>query len=209
MRPPGDAMALDHPALNLPVGGTVRSSRVLELAVVIVLTVAVVVVAALWGSSSDTAEPVSLGSVEPVSQAPAPAPAAGALPSQGVEPATTVASERVNSAVAAEPAVATAESARTTSAAESAAIAEIPSFAGRQLPSSFERYQVQRGETLDSIAEAQGLTVSELVLWNSHLDKDAVLIPGEWLSIPQWDGPAVADEMGLVEEGGKSGRGGG
>lgn len=198
-------MALDHPALNLPVGGTVRSSRVLELAVVIVLTVAVVVVAALWGSRSDTAEPVSLGSVEPVSQA----PAAGALPSQDVEPATTVASERVNSAVAAEPAVATAESARTTSAAESAAIAEIPSFAGRQLPSSFERYQVQRGETLDSIAEAQGLTVSELVLWNSHLDKDAVLIPGEWLSIPQWDGPAVADEMGLVEEGGKSGRGGG
>ena len=196
-------MALDHPALNLPVGGTVRSSRVLELAVVVVLTVAVVVVAELWGSSSDTAEPVSLGSVEPAGQAPAPAPADGALPSQGVEPATTVASERVNSAVAAEPAVATAESARTTSAA----IAEIPSFAGRQLPSSFERYQVQRGETLDSIAEAQGLTVSELVLWNSHLDRDAVLIPGEWLSIPQWDGPAVADEMGLVEEGGKSGRG--
>lgn len=198
-------MALDHPALNLPVGGIVRSSRVLELAVVVVLTVAVVVVAALSGSSSDSAEPVSLGSVEPVNQTPAPAPAEGALPSRSVDPAATVASERVNSAVAAEPAVAPAESART----KSAATAEIPSFAGRQLPSSFERYQVQRGETLDSIAEAQGLSVSELVLWNSHLDEDAVLIPGEWLSIPQWDGPAVADELGLVEEGGKSGRGGG
>ena len=202
-------MALDHPALNLPVGGIVRSSRVLELAVVVVLTVAVVVVAALSGSSSDSAEPVSLGSVEPVNQTPAPAPAEGALPSRSVDPAATVASERVNSAVAAEPAGASAESAQTTSAAESAATAEISSFAGRQLPSSFERYQVQRGETLDSIAEAQGLSVSELVLWNSHLDEDAVLIPGEWLSIPQWDGPAVADELGLVEEGGKSGRGGG
>lgn len=202
-------MALDHPALNLPIGGTLHRSRLLEVGVVVVLTVAVVVVAALWGSSSDSAEPVSLSSVEPVSQVPAPASADGALPSQSVDPAATVASERVNSAVAAELAVASAESARTTSAAESAATEEIPSFAVRQLPSSFERYQVQRGETLDSIAEAQGLTVSELVLWNSHLDEDAVLIPGEWLSIPQWDGPAVADELGLVEEGGKSGHGGG
>lgn len=202
-------MALDHPALNLPVGGTVRSSRVLELAVVVVLTVAVVVVAALWGSSSDTAEPLSLGAVEPVSQAPARSPTDEAQPPSNVETAAVATSEQLNAAVAAEPAGASPMLDRTMSSAATLTAGEIPDFAGGLLPSSFERYQVQRGETLDSIAEAQGLTVSELVLWNSHLDKDAVLIPGEWLSIPQWDGPAVADEMGLVGEGGKSGRGGG
>jgi len=202
-------MALDHPALNLPVGGTLRSSRVLELGVVVVLTVAVVVVAALWGSSSDVVEPVSTGSVDPVSQVPAQSSTEGALLSDDAPTTAAAAVEGANSAVATEPAVALRASDRATLTAESVSAGEMPEFAGRQLPSSFERYQVQRGETLDSIAEALGLTVSELVLWNSHLDEDTVLIPGEWLSIPQWDGSAVADELGLVEESGKSGRGGG
>ena len=202
-------MALDHPVLNLPVGGTLRSSRVLELGVVVVLTVAVVVVAALWGSRTDTVETVSTGSVEPVSQVPAQSSTEAALPSDDAETAAVAAVERANSAVATEPTVASRTLDQTTLPDESVAAGEIPDFAARQLPSSFERYQVQRGETLESIAEAQGLTVSELVLWNSHLDADSVLIPGEWLSIPQWDGSAVADELGLSEESGKSGRGGG
>lgn len=196
-------MALDHPALNLPIGGTLRGSRVLELGVVVVLTVAVVVVAALWGSRSESLEPVSLGTVEPVSQAPSQSPAVAAQPAQPantVETAAVAASEKSDS-------VNTAQ--LTVRSAETVATEEIPEFAGRSLPSSFERYQVQRGETLDSIADAQGLTVLVLVLWNSHLDEDSVLIPGEWLSIPQWDGSAVSDEVGLAEDDGKSGRGGG
>ena len=79
----------------------------------------------------------------------------------------------------------------------------------RSLPSSFERYQVQRGETLESIADAVGLTLLDLLLWNRHLDEDSVLIPGEWLSIPQWDVSAVADEPRPAADDGKSGRGGG
>ena len=196
-------MALDHPTLNLPIGGTLRGSRVLELGVVVVLTVAVVVVAALWGSRSESLEPVSLGTVEPVSQAPSQSPAVAAQPAQPantVETAAVAASEKSDS-------VNTAQ--LTVTSAETVAAEEIPEFAGRSLPSSFERYQVQRGETLDSIADAQGLTVLVLVLWNSHLDEDSVLIPGEWLSIPQWDGSAVSDEVGLAEDDGKSGRGGG
>lgn len=212
MRLPGNAMALDHPTLNLPIGGTLRGSRVLELGVVVVLTVAVVVVAALWGSRSDSIEPVSLGAVEPVSQVPAQSTAEAAEPTQpatNVETVAVATSAQSNSANTAQPTVTLPEHDRTTLTAETVAAGEIPEFAGRSLPSSFERYQVQRGETLDSIAETQGLTVSELVLWNSHLDEDSVLIPGEWLSIPQWDGSAVADELGLAEDDGKSGRGGG
>ena len=202
-------MALDHPALNLPIGGTLHRSRLLEVGVVVVLTVAVVVVAALWGSRSEPLEPVSLGAVDPLSQAPAQSPAVAAQTSSDVEASGDGSTEQLNSAVAAEPAGALSEHDRTTSATEALTAGEIPEFAGRPLPISFERYQVQRGETLDSIAEALGLTVADLVLWNSHLEEDTVLIPGEWLSIPQWDGSAVAEELGLAEDDGKSGRGGG
>ncbi|MDE2966236.1 MAG: LysM domain-containing protein [Chloroflexota bacterium] len=88
-------------------------------------------------------------------------------------------------------------------------VGEVPVFGLRPLPSSFEQYQVKRGETLDTIADAWSLTVPDLLLWNSHLEEDSILIPGEWLSIPQWDAPAVAEESGLSADDGKSGRGGG
>ena len=82
-------------------------------------------------------------------------------------------------------------------------------FSGRSLPVAFERYQVARGETLASVAADQRMPVSQLLLWNPHLDEESVLIPGEWISIPQWNAPSVADEPALAGDEEKSGRGGG
>lgn len=202
-------MALDHPALNLPTSGWLRSSRPLELGVVVALAVAVVVVAALWESTSESVEPVSVGSVETASQAPA-NPTADASPSSNVAEAVSAASAKeVSSTISRKSAVASLEQDSTAQATVAGVVREVPNFGGRPLPSSFEQYQVQRGETLRSIADAVGLPVSDLLLWNLHLEEDSVLIPGEWLSIPRWDVPAVADESPQAAEEGKSGRGGG
>ena len=201
-------MAVDHPVINLPTGRWPQNSRAFELGVVVALTVAVVVVAALWGTSGQSLEPTGQGS-EAVAVAPAATPEAK---SDVAEPSATQATQAAETD---RPALAVATTPDLSDAAAPALPSQTgivpgrPDPSGPALPDSFEWYQVQRGESLFAIAGARGVTVSDLLLWNWHLDEDSTLIRGEWIWIPKWDESAVADESGPLAEEGKSGRGGG
>lgn len=201
-------MALDNPVLPFGSRRLWRHSRAIELAAVVGLTLAVVTVAATWGGSSPTPDGDVVTSVEPIPAVP-----------------NTTASEAAASVSSERPVPASAEAAETERA--SVALADdatpqdlmVPAQTGLvpgrpdpldpATPSSFERYQVQRGESLFSIASARGVSVADLVRWNWHLREDSVLIRGEWIWIPEWDVPIVADESGSPTDEGKSGRGGG
>ena len=202
-------MALDHPAVNLASGRWLPHPRIVELAVVVALTVAVVVVAAVWESSSDEIGPTSVSSVAPTTEVEA-TPSTSAATSSSAN--ATVRAAPVDSQGSTLMTVSEAKTAGhdPTELAPQAGIGrENPVFSGRSLPVSFERYQVVRGETLASVAADQRMPVSQLLLWNPHLDEESVLIPGEWISIPQWNAPSVADEPALAGDEEKSGRGGG
>ncbi len=200
-------MALDNPVLPFGSRPLWRVSRVIELAVVVGLTVAVVAVAATWGGSSTAPDADAVGLVEPAPavvveepSATAPQPveqnAPASAESVAVEPvtiATTLGSSRPEPAVPAQTGI----------------VPGRPDPLDPATPASFERYQVQRGESLFSIAAARGISVADLVRWNWHLGADSVLIRGEWIWIPEWDAPIVADESGSLIDEGKSGRGGG
>ncbi len=202
-------MALDNPVLPTGVPKIWLSSRWFELSLVVAMTVAVVAVAALWGNASESERPLAAGqagqTVEPAVVA---APVAPAVVSGSQETAQvkTAGSQVV------------ADSAALTESGASPQI-EIPEQTGvvpgrpdpvaLTLPRSFERYQVQRGESLFSIAAARGISVAELVSWNWQLDADSVLIRGEWLWIPQWDRSSVAEQGTGATDRGNSGRGGG
>ena len=203
-----------------------RNSRVFELGIVVALTVAVVVVAALWGTSSTSPDPAS------VAETPSGAPSvvgsdvATSDSSVGLDSATVVvqgsAEGQASSAVSA---VIEGPAGGSDIPAQSGIVPGRPDPIEPDLPRSFERYQVQRGESLFVIAAARGVTVAELVQWNWHLQEDSTLIRGEWIWIPQWDAHVVADEpqgvvadepLGAVADGplgplddGKRGRGGG
>lgn len=201
-------MALDHPVVRLSGGRWLDRSRLAEVGVVVALAVAVVVVAAIWGSSSESVEQVSVTALDAGSGLAASQPAESTMSSNvDVEPAASadVTSPRSSGVSAG----ASVERDPMKLAIQVGVVREIPEFGGGLLPRSFEQYQVQRGETLDSIAAAQGLTMSDLLLWNLHLDEGSVLIPGEWISIPQWSGTTVAEEPNGALEEEKSGRGGG
>lgn len=202
-------MALGNPVARIPGGGWLRSSRNAELGVVVALTVAVVVVAAVWGTSS-TRDGISLvGTLEVSEQAPTATRATGetSTNAEGAVTTTTVASEIEEVSVGS--VNATSDPAPATIPTQTGIMPGRPDLGGPALPHSFERYQVQRGESLFTIASARGVSVSDLVAWNWHLDEDSTLIRGEWIWIPQWNVPAVADEPGLVIDEGKNGRGGG
>ena len=179
-----------------------RGSRWLELGLVVGLSVAVVVFAALWERGSETAEPESVGVVE-----------MGATDrSSEVAAGTSVTTDPTSAADLQAGAAAAAES--SDSAGGSLAVSAhdgstTPNLLARPLPNSFERYQVRRGESLAGIAKEWGISLPELLLWNRHLDEDTTLIRGEWLWIPQWRVSTVAVEQGSLTEDGKSGRGGG
>lgn len=205
-------MALDNPVLPNGVPKIWLSSRWFELSVVVALTVAVVALAALWGQSSDSESPRAVGQIEAIPSGSATVPGAVDATAGGKQ-ATQIESTEGRSGVV--------------SATESAALSDVggsprravpdqtgvvpgrPDPLAPALPSSFERYQVQRGESLFLIATSHGLSVAELVSWNWQLDADSVLIRGEWIWIPQWGRSSVADEGVGTAEDGKSGRGGG
>ena len=202
-------MALDHPAVRLSSGRWLPHARVVELGVLVALAVAVVVVAAVWESSSDAGESVAMNS--PESQAGSvvsPQLNTRAIPNADEMEAVAV-GETKRSTLSSVSEGALTEHGATALATQIGIVREAPDFGGRTLPGSFERYQVQRGETLEMIARARHLTVTDLLTWNLHLDEDSVLIPGEWVSIPQWNAAAVADELSQSSEAEKSGRGGG
>lgn len=77
------------------------------------------------------------------------------------------------------------------------------------IPGRLDRYQVQRGETLQSISAEHRVSVDDIVAWNDHLDVNTALIRGEWLWIPRAEPSLVADEGidAAAEE--SHGRGGG
>lgn len=198
-------MAVDHPVINLPSGRWPRNSRAFELGVVVALTVAVVVVAALWGTSKEAVESTGRGSGA-AAVAPAATPEAK---SDVAEPSATQAVEADRPALAVATTPESSDAAAPALPSQTGIVPGRPDPSGPALPDSFEWYQVQRGESLFAIAGARGVTVSDLLLWNWHLDEDSTLIRGEWIWIPQWDESAVADESGASAEEGKSGRGGG
>ena len=200
-------MALDNPVLSFRTRRVWPSSRAIELAVVVGLTVAVVAVAAIWGGSSSAPPGDAVASIEPAQAVPSEASSQTVAP-LSAERATALDTESVGT----EPAVASTVGVTSRQPAVPAQTGVVP---GRPdpldpaTPNSFERYQVQRGESLFSIASARGIAVADLVRWNWHLREDSVLIRGEWIWIPEWNVPIVADESGSTTEEGKSGRGGG
>ena len=195
-------MALDNPVARIPAGGWLRVPHRVELGVVVALTVAVVVVAAVWGTSSTQDGASTVGALDISEQAPAVVPVAAE--------ASTVVEAEVEAASVGSASVAS-DSASATVPAQTEVVPGWPSLSGPAIPRSLERYQVQRGESLVTIASARGLSIADLVAWNRHLDEDSTLIRGEWIWIPQWSGSvsAVVDDPNLWIEEGKSGRGGG
>lgn len=206
-------MALDNPVLPDTTSGLWLGSRAVELAVVVALTISVMVVAAIWGPGSGEDEADSRASALPIEPVSSPTVSAASTavdaPQRGAEPTDrTVPAE--SSSVAAVEAPTLAEStSRLEPPVQSGILPGQPEPLAPTLPASFERYQVQRGESLFSIASARGLSVAELLHWNWQLADDSVLIRGEWLWIPQWDMTAVAEESAGSSEEGKLGRGGG
>ena len=202
-------MALDNPVLPTGVPKIWLSSRWFELSLVVAMTVAVVAFAALWGNTSESESPLAAGqagqTVEPVVAA---APVTTAAVSGSQETAQV---EAAGSQLVADSAASTelGASPQTDIPEQSGVVPGRPDPVALTLPRSFERYQVQRGESLFSIAAARGLSVAELVSWNWQLDADTVLIRGEWLWIPQWGLSNVAEQGTGATDSGKSGRGGG
>ena len=193
-------MALDNPVARIPAGGWLRVPHRVELGVVVALTVAVVVVAAVWGTSSTQDGASTVGALDALEQAPAVALATAE--------ASTVVEAEVEAASVGSVSVASDPASVAT---ETEVVPGWPSLSGPAIPRSLERYQVQRGESLVTIASARGVSIADLVAWNRHLDEDSTLIRGEWIWIPQWSGSvsAVVDDPNLRIEEGKSGRGGG
>ena len=164
------------------IGPRLRGTARLELASAVALSVVVVLVAALFSPTSTTPEPPTV--VADAAQVPAPRPTPETV-AEAVQ--QTVISDDANLDTL-----------------------EQDEALGSAIPSRLDRYQVQRGETLVSIATAEDTTVDDLVAWNEHVEADSVLIHGEWLVIPRWESPSVADDgvgAGTVE--GARGRGGG
>ena len=180
-------MGLHTPVVRAPLLTRVQLSRLFPVVVAAALAVAVVTLAALWDGSSDAAVPASVAQVEsaPTALIEAPAPIAATIEPRAS--AAAVDGAATDSAIVPGPADPTA----------------------LLLPPAFERYQVQRGETLQSIAGDLGIAVADLLLWNTQLEADTVLIRGEWLWIPDWDAASVAEESGGAPAAGKNGRGGG
>ena len=193
-------MALDNPVARIPAGGWLRVPHRVELGVVVALTVAVVVVAAVWGTSSTQDGAPTVAPLDASEQAPAVAPVAAE--------ASTVVEAEVEAASVGSVSFASDPISTPT---ETEVVPGWPSLSGPAIPRSLERYQVQRGESLVTIASARGVSIADLVAWNRHLDEDSTLIRGEWIWIPQWSGSvsAVVDDPNLWIEEGKSGRGGG
>ncbi len=203
-------MALDNPVLADTTPRLGRSSRIFELAVVVGLTVAVVLVAALWGTAPDQEGRTSVGSngssLDAASVAASTTAVIDVPVASSVERTATLERAGVNAAAAGRVQASTDEF---LIPSQSGVVPGQPDPSTPLLPTSFQRYQVQRGETLVSIASARGVSVSELLRWNWQLEEDSVLIRGEWLWIPEWNQTAVAEEtLGSTDEG-KSGRGGG
>ena len=175
-------MALLRAEMRRAVGRRLRAAGRLEIASAVSLSVAVALLAALYSPSAETstAPAVAEAVVEPLTPEPTPGTAAQAV--DAVE------------------------------ASEEAAV-DIPEQdgpLGPTMPTRMDRHQVQRGETLASIASSEDTTIDDLVTWNEHVEADSVLIHGEWLVIPRWEDPSVAEEIAVDgEDEGTRGRGGG
>ena len=206
-------MALDRQIVQPSSIKRLRQFSATELVVVIGLTVAVVVMAALWESSSVPTATGPVVSLEPLSEAPLAQPTSVesdlSVPNRSSDVSAAVSQlEAVTQSVAAVTLVEDRPE-RLVIPTQTGIVPGRPDPSEPALPDSFERYQVQRGESLFLIASARGVSVSDLVQWNWHLEENSTLIRGEWIWIPEWDAPMVADELGGLQDDGKSGRGGG
>ncbi len=121
--------------------------------------------------------------------APAPiAPTAAAEPAPSPAPIAAPASQ----SAAAEPAAAPAPqpSAKPASAkwpAQSGIIPGRPDPPAPLQPHAFERYLVQRGETLILIAALRGVDLQDLLLFNPELGDGSILPAGAQIWIPIWE----------------------
>ena len=201
-------MALDNPVFEFGPRRLWPGSRVIELAVVVGLTLAVVGVAATWGVSSSVSEGDAVTSIEsePVIADESSSETVGAL---STEPTAQTSAELINTQPASVASTVGGTGQEPMVPVQTGIVPGRPDPLDPAVPYSFERYQVQRGESLFSIASARGISVTDLVRWNWHLRENSVLIRGEWIWIPEWDVPIVADESGSTTEEGKRGRGGG
>ena len=202
-------MALDNPVARIPAGGWLRASHSIELGAVVALTVAVVVLAAVWGTSSTQDGRSAVGTSDAPQQAPVTMPASTEAATGAERVATATAAEAEVEAASVGTAAIANDPTPLTVPAQTGIVPGRPDPSGPALPHSFERYQVQRGESLFTIASARGVSVSDLVAWNWHLDEDSALIRGEWIWIPQWNESTVADDPDPLIDDGRSGRGGG
>lgn len=201
-------MALDNPVFLLSSRRPWRNARAVELVVVVGLTVAVVAVAALWDGTSSTTEPEAVSRVETITADP-PAPAVATSEPAGAVETVEVNLELTEAEAGVQVAAVEVTAQEHVVPSQTGIVPGRPDPPDPAFPDSFERYQVQRGESLFSIASALGVSVEDLLLWNRHLDGDSTLVRGEWIWIPQWDLPIVAEEDGSLTEEGKRGRGGG
>ena len=104
-----------------------------------------------------------------------------------VEP-VAVAEGSDSAAAATVPAVDTAARARAEAAyaAQTGIVPGLPDAAEPRRPQSFERYQVQRGESLYLIATVRGVELADLQEFNPELGDGTQLKVGDWIWIPEW-----------------------
>ena len=201
-------MALDNPVFEFGPRRLWPGSRVIELAVVVGLTLAVVGVAATWGDSSSISQGDSVTSIESESVI-ADESSSETVGALSTKLTAQTGAELIDTQPVSVVSTVGATGQEPTVPVQTGIVPGRPDPLDPAVPYSFERYQVQRGESLFSIASARGVSVPDLVRWNWHLREDSVLIRGEWIWIPEWHVPIVADESGSTTEEGKRGRGGG
>ena len=174
----------------------------LELAAVVIVSIAVVLVAVLHAPSSS-----SVPTADPLA-----ASTAMTSASEPLAVAQSQQSEQDSSIESPASAADQPESAEQPHMPEMITTVDRPAATGQGdivIPGRLDRYQVQRGETLQSISADHSVSVDDIVVWNDHLDIDTVLIRGEWLWIPRAEPSLVADEDIDAEVEESHGRGGG
>ncbi len=137
------------------------------------LTLVVVLVWALRESAADPAPTLESAPLE----AAAP-PAAAPSPQAAAEPAPPTAEPALHRIAAPAP---------LQPPAQSGIIPGRPDPPAPPSPSAFERYIVQRGETLFLIAALRGVALDDLLLFNPELGDGSVLHAGAAIWIPIWE----------------------
>lgn len=173
---------------SAPSAGGAELNWLWRIALVGGLTIVVVLVWALRDSTPPIAAPpiAALPVADPALARNAPTvPAARAAP-PAAEPASQPAFAQT--ATAAQPPQPIAESAPTIEwPKQSGIIPGRPDPIPPPRPAAFERYIVQRGETLVLIAALRGLDLDDLLIFNPELGDGAALHAGADIWIPIWE----------------------